>query len=178
MKKVIFFSMAALFTIIVGCDNAANMEAMKAQTMRTIDSLALAEVNAQRATLLTQCNQGIDAAIKSRVDSLMAIATPVKTLTGAGKTNKPAPAKPKPAPVKPVAPVTPSKPAVKPPSELEIQKSRGQGGTTNTAASLQEQKTRGTSTIDTKNGTTATTSVATPAEQLKQQKTRGAVTPK
>ena len=183
MKKSFLLSISALLAFIVGCDNAANMEAMKAKTMYTIDSLAAAEVAAQRATLLTQCNQSIDAAIQGRVDSLMAIAAPTKTLSGAGKTStkptkKPVAKTPAPAP----KPTPPKKTDAQ--TKIDEQKARGGNGTgaKPTQAEIDVQKSRGTKTLETvttKNGTTGTVAVpVTTEEAIKKQKARGGATPK
>jgi hypothetical protein len=183
MKKSFLLSISALLAFTVGCDNAANMEAMKAKTMHTIDSLAAAEVAAQRATLLTQCNQSIDAAIQGRVDSLMAIAAPTKTLSGAGKTST-KPTK------KPVAPTPAPAPKPTPPkktdaqTKIDEQKARGGNGTgaKPTQAEIDVQKSRGTKTLETvttKSGTTSTVAVpVTTEEAIKKQKARGGATPK
>ena len=165
MKQIFFIAVAAIFAFVVGCDNPANMEAMKAQTARTIDSLAAAEVAAQRAALLATCNQNIDAAIQLRVDSLMAIATPTKpALSG----KKPTPTKP--APTKP-APTTPTKPTPTPPKSDPIkdqQNSRPQAGT---PEAIKEQKGRG-------NATTVNEDKTAKPEEVKKQKGRGAATSK
>lgn len=185
MKKSFLLSISALLAFTVGCDNAANMEAMKAKTMHTIDSLAAAEVAAQRATLLTQCNQSIDAAIQGRVDSLMAIAAPTKTLSGAGKTStKPTkkPVAPAPAPTTPSKPIPPKKTDAQ--TKIDEQKARGGNGTgaKPTQAEIDVQKSRGTKTLETvttKSGTTSTVAVpVTTEEAIKKQKARGGATPK
>lgn len=163
MKKSLFLSVAAILAFIVGCDNAANMEAMKAQTSRTIDSLATAEVAVQRAALLNQCNQNIDNAIRLRVDSLMAIATPAKNLAGSTKKPTPKPAtKPKPTPTP-----TPPPPA-KPKTPVEEQKDRG-GAATTGEQGVKDQKARGAATTVNEDKT------AKP-EEIKKQKGRGAAT--
>jgi len=163
MKQIFFIAVAAIFAFVVGCDNPANMEAMKAQTAHTIDSLAAAEVAAQRAALLATCNQNIDAAIKLRVDSLMAIATPTKPALG-GK--KPTPTKP--APTKPTPPTT-TPPKTTPPKSDPIKDQKDSRPKAGTPEAIQDQKGRG-------NATTVNEDKTAKPEEIKKQKGRGGAT--
>lgn len=160
MKKITLFPIIALaIGILVSCNSAPDMETMKAKQAATVDSLVNAGISAKRIDLLAKCEETVQMAIKTRVDSLTAAATMVGK--GTGKTvKKPTPAPPKPTPPKPAPAPAPTKP------KTQIEEQKGRGGAVEVGKNVEEQKKRGGVIDPTKR-----------EDNINQQKKRGGAVP-
>lgn len=143
MKKLTLFPIIALaIGILVSCNSAPDMEAMKVKQAAMVDSLVSVGISTKREEFKMECEKTVQMAIKAQFDSLTVAATTVGKGTGK-TTQKPAP-KPAPKPGnKPApAPAPAPKPAPKPaPTQTEIQKERG--GVIEPGKNVEEQKKRG-----------------------------------
>ncbi len=166
MKKInLYFAIAALITLLVSCDKGADMAVIKEKQQRAIDSTAAAKMLEVRANLLNGCNQSVQAAIRAKADSLLALAVPAAAKPAvAGKTPPKKPAATTPT-TKPTTPPPPPPAAPKTPS----QKDRTGAVNTSTPMTPAEQKER-SGAVKTGGSTTPGSSVApgstmTPAQQ-------------
>ena len=95
MKKLTLFPIIALaIGILVSCNSAPDMEAMKVKQAAMVDSLVSVGISTKREELKAKCEETVQLAIKAQFDSLTVAATTVGKGTGK-TTQKPAP---KPAP--------------------------------------------------------------------------------
>lgn len=139
MKKITLFPIIALaIGILVSCNSAPDMETMKVKQAAMVDSLVSVGVSAKRADMLAKCEETVQMAIKTRVDSLTAAAMVVGK--GTGKTaNKPAP---KPAP-KPATKPTPAPAPTPTKPKTQIEEQKGRGGAVEVGKNVEQQKERG-----------------------------------
>ena len=144
MKKITLFPIIALaIGILVSCNSAPDMETMKAKQAAMVDSLVSAGISAKRVELLAKCEETVQLAIKTRVDSLTAAAATMVG-KGTGKTvKKPTPAPPKSAPKSTPKPAPAPTPAPAPKPKTQIEEQKGRGGAVEVGKNVEEQKARG-----------------------------------
>lgn len=144
MKKLTLFPIIALaIGILVSCNSAPDMEAMKVKQAAMVDSLVSVGISTKREEFKMECEKTVQMAIMAKLAQLDSMSLAAKG-KGTGKTTqKPAP-KPAPKPGnKPApAPAPAPKPAPKPaPTQTEIQK--GRGGAIEVGKNVEQQKERG-----------------------------------
>ncbi|MBK9460795.1 MAG: hypothetical protein IPN94_15545 [Sphingobacteriales bacterium] len=87
MKKLTLFPIIALaIGILVSCNSAPDMEAMKVKQAAMVDSLVSVGISTKREELKAKCEETVQLAIKAQFDSLTVAATTVGK--GTGKTNQ------------------------------------------------------------------------------------------
>lgn len=82
MKKFLFsIIVISVVLFVFSCNNAAELEKLKAQQQEEIDIQVATQLNTLRAELDSACNMQFDAMLTSRVDSLLAAAESAKAGT-------------------------------------------------------------------------------------------------
>ena len=128
MKKItILTTIIALFAMMIACDNAGNMDMLKAKQQRAVDSLVNVQLNDLRSSLSSDCDQVFQEKVNARVDSLIAASGKKLTTTKKTTTKKTTATKPtaKPIPPKTTTPTTTAPPVTtKPATRADEQKGR------------------------------------------------------